>query len=97
MREVVVKLPYEVSIPEAGSVFDYYLDLKQYQYLSWDERPAKEDVLDGYVALPEVQRVSSAPFLLAFFLLCINHVLYRFRSWIVLPTSLISISHTTPM
>jgi hypothetical protein len=54
-----MQLPYAVSLPEEGSVFDYFLDLKQYHFIPWAERKAdsgKKGSSDGgYVALPEVR------------------------------------------
>lgn len=53
-RDQILQLPFAVSLPEEGSVFDYYLDLKSYQFLPWSERRQEGRDTAGYIALPEV-------------------------------------------
>ena len=53
-RDQILQLPFAVSLPEEGSVFDYYLDLKSYQFLPWSERRQEGRDTGGYIALPEV-------------------------------------------
>ena len=56
-REMIMQLPYAISLPEEGSVFDYYLNLRQYQFLPWAVRrggSSGEVSSTGYVSLPEV-------------------------------------------
>ena len=51
-----MQLPYAVPLPDEGSVFDYYLDLKHYHFLTWAERRSESRRHSGgYVALPEVR------------------------------------------
>ncbi len=50
-------IPFEMSVPEEGSVFDYYLNLRQYKFLPWSERKgggSKDVSASGYVSFPEV-------------------------------------------
>ncbi len=49
-------LPYAVPLPEEGTVFDYYLNLKQYRFIPWTGRKAekKQGIGSGYISLPEV-------------------------------------------
>ncbi len=60
-----MQLPFMVPLPEEGSVFDYFLNLKQYQFTPWSQRAgtepgggggggAKGVRSSGYVPLPEV-------------------------------------------
>ena len=50
-----MQLPYAVPLPEDGSVFDYFLDLKLYQFIPWAERKSgTRRSSGGYVTLPEV-------------------------------------------
>ena len=62
-REQIMQLPYMVSLPEEGSVFDYYLNLKQYQFIPWSQRGGDTNTRtmrsSGYVSLPEVLARSS--------------------------------------
>ncbi len=53
---MILQLPFAVSIPEDGSVFDYYLDLKGYMFLPWSDRHREKGKAGGggYIALPEV-------------------------------------------
>ena len=56
-RDLIMQLPYAVPLPEEGSVFDYYLNLRQYQFLPWADRKGNSggDISSsGYVSLPEV-------------------------------------------
>ena len=56
-----MQLPYAVPLPEEGSVFDYYLNLRQYQFLPWADRKGNSggDISSsGYVSLPEVSLAS---------------------------------------
>lgn len=58
-RELIMQLPYAVPLPEEGSIFDYFLDLKVYHFIPWAERKAegrRSSSNSGYVALPEVWR-----------------------------------------
>ena len=60
-REQIGLLPYQVPLPEEGSVFDYWLDLRQYRFLTWVERsPGKSsrNMSGGYVILPDVSTSS---------------------------------------
>lgn len=50
-----MQLPFAVSIPEEGSVFDYYLDLKRYTFLPWSDRHQNRGPAgNSYIVLPEV-------------------------------------------
>ena len=49
-----MQLPFAVPLPEEGSVFDYYLDLRRYEFLPWRERH-QERSSGGYITLPEVR------------------------------------------
>lgn len=52
-----MQLPYAVPLPEEGSVFDYYLNLRQYQFLPWANRKGNSEgdiTSSGYVSLSEV-------------------------------------------
>ena len=60
-RDQVMQLPFMVPLPEEGSVFDYFLNLKQYQFIPWSQRGAEPGTSgtkgvksSGYVPLPEV-------------------------------------------
>lgn len=62
-RDQVMQLSFTVPLPEEGSVFDYYLNLKQYQFIPWSQRAgtdpsgrggSKAARSSGYVPLPEV-------------------------------------------
>lgn len=56
-RDLIMQLPYAVPLPDDGSVFDYFLDLKIYHFLPWEERKSenrKSSNHSGYIALPEV-------------------------------------------
>ncbi len=58
-RDLIMQLPYAVPLPEEGSVFDYFLDLKIYQFLPWSERKAEarkrgSNTDGGYIVLPKV-------------------------------------------
>ena len=53
-RDQILQLPFAVTLPEEGSVFDYYLDLRSYQFLPWSERRLEGRDTAGYIALPEV-------------------------------------------
>lgn len=59
-RELIMQLPYAVPLPEEDSVFDYFLDLKLYQFVPWSERKleSRRKSGGGYVVLPEVYRKS---------------------------------------
>ena len=63
-----MQLPYMVSLPEEGSVFDYYLNLKQYQFVPWNERGGDTATRvmksSGYVPLPEVLKSFSHSYFL---------------------------------
>ncbi len=69
---MILQLPFAVSIPEEGSVFDYYLDLKKYAFLPWSERHREGGTSggSGYIVLPEV---SSFPLLISVYCLNIKH------------------------
>lgn len=57
-RDLIMQLPYAVPLPEEGSVFGYYLNMKQYQFLPWAERKrngSSNISTTGYVSLPEVR------------------------------------------
>lgn len=48
-------MPFDMSLPEEGSVFDYYLNLSQYKFVPWSERKRGGTVsASGYVSIPEV-------------------------------------------
>lgn len=54
-----MQLPFMVPLPEEGSVFDYFLNLKQYQFVLWSQRGGETQgsrviKSSGYVSLPEV-------------------------------------------
>lgn len=59
-----MQLPFMVPLPEEGSVFDYFLNLKQYQFIPWSQRAGTEPghghtkgmKSSGYVPLPEVEK-----------------------------------------
>lgn len=55
-RDLIMQLPYAVPLPDEGSVFDYFLDLKIYHFLPWAERKSesRKSSNSGYVSLPEV-------------------------------------------
>ena len=57
-RDQIMQLPFLVPLPEEGSVFDYCLNLKQYQFVPWSQRGGeaanKSTRSSGYVSLPEV-------------------------------------------
>ena len=57
-HDQIMQLPYMVSLPEEGSVFDYYLDMKQYQFVPWNERgrdtATRAVRSSGYISLTEV-------------------------------------------
>lgn len=58
-REQIRDMPFSVSLPDEGSVFDYYLDLKTYQFLPWSTRKTKDDKkISGFVATSELTRLS---------------------------------------
>ena len=56
-RDLIMQLPYAVPLPDEGSVFDYFLDLKIYHFLPWAERKSegRKSSGSGYIALPEVR------------------------------------------
>ena len=59
-REQISLLPFSVPLPEDGCVFDYYLDLRRYQFLPWSERKAEgggATTSGGFVSSPEVRVV----------------------------------------
>ena len=62
-RDQIMQLPFLVPLPEEGSVFDYYLNLKQYQFILWSQRGGgsggKSIRSSGYITLPEVIRCQS--------------------------------------
>ena len=70
-RDQVMQLPFMVPLPEEGSVFDYYLNLKQYQFVPWNERggdtATRAMKSSGYVPLPEVLHHSLIATSCAFF------------------------------
>ncbi len=48
-------VPFEMSLPEEGLVFDYYLNLSQYKFVPWSDRKKTGSVsATGYVSIPEV-------------------------------------------
>lgn len=49
-------VPFDMSLPEEGSVFDYCLNLSQYKFVPWSERKrgAGSVSASGYVSIPEV-------------------------------------------
>ena len=55
-RDLILRLPYAIPLPEEDTVFDYFLDLKSYQFLPWSKRKADSQThyVGGYVVLPEV-------------------------------------------
>lgn len=54
-RDQIMQLPFAVSLPEEGSVFDYFLDLRRFQFLPWTERGSGSSRCSGgYITLPEV-------------------------------------------
>lgn len=58
-----MQLPYAIPLPEEGSVFDYYLDLRRYQFVPWAERTwgsggTASASGSGYVVLPELERTA---------------------------------------
>ena len=58
-REQIGDMPFSVPLPEEGSVFDYYLDLKTYQFLLWSTRKTKENKkTSGFVATTELTKLS---------------------------------------
>ena len=60
-RDLIMQLPFAIPLPEEGSVFDYYLDLRRYQFVPWAERAGASSASassSGYVALPELERIA---------------------------------------
>ena len=54
-RDLIMQLPYAVHLPEDGSIFDYFLDLKMYQFNPWKARKiTSRRATGGYIATPEV-------------------------------------------
>ena len=54
VREIITTLPSGNNfLPTTGLLFDYYLDLKTYQFMHWNEK--KRDKVNGkYIPSPEV-------------------------------------------
>lgn len=62
-----MQLPFMVPLPEEGSVFDYFLNLKQYQFVPWSRRgetASRTLRSSGYVALPEVHALYITSFIM---------------------------------
>ena len=55
VRELTSELLMGVSMPAQGSVFDYWLEQKSYNFKPWRERRGgKMSIRGDYVLLPEV-------------------------------------------
>lgn len=56
-RDLISQLPYDIQLPDEGTVFDFFLDLKMYRFIPWEERKPeskRSSSSSGYIVLPEV-------------------------------------------
>ena len=52
-------MPFALNFPEEDSVFDYYLDLKTFDFMPWEFRRTREKVMGkGFVPIPELTRLA---------------------------------------
>ena len=54
------KSPQPISLPETGSVFDFYVDNKTGTFIPWSERQMEKvrKVVSSYTVVPEVCKLS---------------------------------------
>ena len=59
-RKILSSGPYPLTIPQEGSVYDYFLDFNNGKLIKWKDRPGSEfkTLASSYTIVPEV-RVNS--------------------------------------
>ncbi len=55
-RDALKNCPYTISLPDSGTVFDYYVDCKIGAFMHWREKQPEKNrkVVASYTIIPEV-------------------------------------------
>ncbi len=56
-RDALKNCPYTISLPDSGTVFDYYVDCKIGAFMHWREKQPEKNrkVVASYTIIPEVR------------------------------------------